>query len=131
MAIERFGSIDHVVNNAEIFSSRPFTEYPAEVLRAFVSTSLDGFIFITELAVRQMRARDRGGSVTSISASLADNRIAGLPASIQMVTKGGIDAITLSLANEYAKERIRFNAVGPEVIDTPLHKSNLKARSPI
>jgi NAD(P)-dependent dehydrogenase (short-subunit alcohol dehydrogenase family) len=130
-AIEAFGSIDHVVNNAGIFFSKPFTEYSVEELRAFVSTNLYGFVFITQLAVRQMLAQDRGGSVTSISASLADNPIAGVPASVPMMTKGGIDAITLSLANEYAKERIRFNAVAPGVVDTPLHKGNLKTRSPM
>jgi NAD(P)-dependent dehydrogenase (short-subunit alcohol dehydrogenase family) len=130
-AIEGFGSIDHLVNNAGIFVSKPFTEYTAEELRSFVSTNLDGFVFITQLAVRQMLAQDRGGSVTSISASLADNPIAGVPASVPMMTKGGIDAITLSLASEYAKEKIRFNAVAPGVVDTPLHKGNLKARSPM
>ena len=130
-AIERFGSIDHVVNNAGIYSSKPFTDYTAEELHAFVATNLDGFVFITQLAVRQMLVQDRGGSVTSISASLADNPIAGVPASIPMMTKGGIDAITLSLANEYAKEKIRFNAVAPGVVDTPLHKGSLTARSPM
>jgi NAD(P)-dependent dehydrogenase (short-subunit alcohol dehydrogenase family) len=130
-AIERFGSIDHVVNNAGIYFSKPFTEYTAEELRAFVSTNLDGFVFITQVAVRQMLAQHRGGSVTSISASLADNPIAGVPASIPMMTKGGIDAITLSLANEYAKEKIRFNAVAPGVVDTALHTGNLEARSPM
>jgi NAD(P)-dependent dehydrogenase (short-subunit alcohol dehydrogenase family) len=130
-AIERFGSIDHVVNNAGIYSSKPFTEYAAEELHAFVSVNLDGFVFITQLAVRQMLAQNRGGSVTSISASLADNPIAGFPASVPMMTKGGIDAITLSLANEYAKEKIRFNAVAPGVVDTALHRGNLEARSPM
>jgi len=130
-AIETFGSIDHVVNNAGIFSSKRFTEYTAEELHALVSTNLDGFVFITQLAVRQMLAQGRGGSVTSISASLADNPIAAVPASVPMMTKGGIDAITLSLANEYAKEGIRFNAVAPGVVDTPLHRGNLKARSPM
>ena len=100
-------------------------------IRALVSTNLDGFVFITQLAVRQMLAQDSGGSVTSISASLADNPMAGVPASVPMMTKGGIDAMTLSLANEYAKEKIRFNAVAPGVVDTPLHKGNLQARSPM
>ena len=130
-AIERFGSIDHVVNNAGIYFSKPFTEYTTEDLRAFVSTNLEGLVFITQLAVRQMLAQDKGGSVTSISASLADNPMAGVPASVPMMTKGGIDAITLSLANEYAKAKIRFNAVAPGVVDTPLHKGNVNARSPM
>ena len=76
-AISKFGSIDHVVNNAGIFLSKPFTDYTAEEFRSFVSTNLDGFIFITQLAVKQMLAQGTGGSVTSITASLADNPIAG------------------------------------------------------
>ena len=130
-AVATFGSIDHVVNNAGIYSSKPFTEYTVDELLAFVSTNLDGFVFITQLAVRHMLAQDRGGSVTSISASLADNPMAGVPASVPMMTKGGINAITLSLASEFAKEKIRFNAVAPGVVNTPLHKGNLKARSPM
>jgi NAD(P)-dependent dehydrogenase (short-subunit alcohol dehydrogenase family) len=128
-AISKFGTIDHVVNNAGIFSSKPFTDYTAEEFRAFVSTNLEGFIFITQLAVRQILSQGTGGSVTSITASLADSPIAGLPASIPMMTKGGIDAITLSLASEYAKKNIRFNAVAPGVVDTPLHQNNPKPRS--
>jgi len=130
-AIEKFGAIDHLVNNAGIYFSKPFTEYTAEDLHAFVSTNLDGFVFVTQLAVRQMLAQGKGGSVTSISASLADNPVAGVPASVPMMTKGGIDAITLSLASEYAKEKIRFNAVAPGVVETRLHEGNLDARSPM
>jgi NAD(P)-dependent dehydrogenase (short-subunit alcohol dehydrogenase family) len=128
-AVSKFGTIDHLVNNAGIFSAKPFTDYTAEDLHGFVSTNLEGFIFITQFAVRQMLSQGGGGSVTSITASLADNPIAGLPASIPMMTKGGIDAITLSLASEYAKQKIRFNAVAPGVVDTPLHGSNTKPRS--
>src|ERR1700728_4074310 len=125
-AVQKFGSIDVVVNNAGIFSSKPFTDYTAEDFRAFVSTNLEGFIFITQLAVRQMLSQGTGGSVTSITASLADNPIAGVPASIPMITKGGLDAVILSLASEYAKKNIRFNAVAPGVVDTPLHKGTPK-----
>jgi len=87
-----------------------------------VSTNLEGFIFITQLAVRQMLSQGTGGSVTSITASLVDNPIAGIPVSIPMMTKGGLNAITFSLANEYAKDKIRFNAVAPGLVNTPLHK---------
>jgi NAD(P)-dependent dehydrogenase (short-subunit alcohol dehydrogenase family) len=134
-AISKFGSIDHVANSAGIFSVKPFTEYTAEEFRRFVSVNLEGFIFITQLAVRQMLSQGRGGSVTSITAALADNPIAGVPASIPMITKGGLNAITLSLASEYAKNHIRFNAVAPGVVDTPLHKDApkdlLKTRTPM
>jgi len=125
-AISKFGSIEHVVNNAGVFSAKPFTDYTAEEFRGLVSTNLEGFIFISQLAVKQMLSQGTGGSVTTITASLADNPIAGVPASIAMITKGGLDAITRSLANEYAKSNIRFNAVAPGVVDTPLHKNNPK-----
>jgi NAD(P)-dependent dehydrogenase (short-subunit alcohol dehydrogenase family) len=121
--IDRFGSIDHLVNNAGIFSVKPFTDYTAEDFRALVSTNLEGFIFLTQLAVRQMLKQGTGGSVTSITAALADNPILGVPASIPMITKGGLNAITISLAIEYAKRNIRFNSVAPGVVDTPLHRS--------
>ncbi len=134
-AIAEFGSIDHVVNNAGIFSVKPFTDYTIDEFRRFVSVNLEGFIFITQLAVRQMLSQGTGGSVTTITAALADNPIAGSPASIPMITKGGLNAITLSLASEYAKNKIRFNAVAPGVVDTPLHKDatkeSLKNRTPM
>ena len=134
-AIAKFGSIDHVVNNAGIFSSKPFTEYTAEEFQSFVSTNLEGFIFITQLAVKQMLAQGTGGSVTTITASLVKNPIAGVTASIPMITKGGLEAITLSLASEYAKENIRFNAVAPGVVATPMHQDTpadvMKSFSPM
>jgi NAD(P)-dependent dehydrogenase (short-subunit alcohol dehydrogenase family) len=134
-AIHQFGSIDHVVNNAGIFSVKPFTDYTIEEFRRFVSVNLEGFIFITQPSVKQMLLQGGGGSVTTITAALADNPIAGIPASIPMITKGGLNAITLSLASEYAKDKIRFNAVAPGTVDTPLHegasKDFLKTRSPM
>jgi NAD(P)-dependent dehydrogenase (short-subunit alcohol dehydrogenase family) len=125
-AVNKFGSIDHLVNSAGIFSVKPFTDYTVEDFRALVSTNLEGFIYMTQRAVRQMLSQGTGGSVTSITASLADNPIAGVPASVPMITKGGLDAITMSLASEYAKKNIRFNAVAPGVVDTPLHKNTPK-----
>jgi len=134
-AIGKFGSIDHVVNNAGIFSVKPFTDYTVDEFQSLVSTNLKGFIFITQLAVKQILSQGTGGSVTSITASLVENPIAGVPASFPMITKGGLNAITVSLASEYAKSNIRFNAVAPGVVDTPLHKSNpkdfLKTLSPM
>ena len=123
-AISKFGSIDHVVNNAGIFVAKSFTDYSADEFRSLASTNLEGFIFITQLAVKQILSQGTGGSVTTITASLLENPIAGLPAA--MITKGGLDAITRSLANEYAKNNIRFNAVAPGVVDTPLHKKTPK-----
>jgi NAD(P)-dependent dehydrogenase (short-subunit alcohol dehydrogenase family) len=135
IAIDRFGSIDHLVNNAGIYTAKPFMEYTSTDFRSLVSTNLEGFVSITQLAVKQMLGQGTGGSVTTITAALADNPIAGSPSSISMITKGGLNAITLSLANEYAKKHIRFNAVAPGVVDTPMHKNNstdlLKSLSPM
>jgi NAD(P)-dependent dehydrogenase (short-subunit alcohol dehydrogenase family) len=135
LAIKKFGSIDAVVANAGIFLVKPFTEYTADDFRALVSTNLAGFIHITQLAVKQMQTQKTGGSVVSITASLVDNPIAGIPASLSMITKGGLNAVTRSLAMEYAKEHIRFNAVAPGVVDTPLHaedpEDSLKTLNPM
>ena len=135
LALEKFGSIDAVVANAGIFIVKPFTEYTAEDFRALISTNLAGFIYITQLAVKQMQAQKNGGSIVSITAALVDNPIAGEPASVAMITKGGLNAGLRSLALEYAKEHIRFNAVAPGVVDTPLHadtpKDSLKSASPM
>ncbi len=121
VALEKFRSIDAVVANAGIFVVKPFTDYTAADFRALVSTNLAGFIYISQLAVKQMQAQKTGGSIVSITAAMADNPIAGIPASLAMITKGGLNAAVRSLAAEYAKENIRFNAVAPGIVDTPLH----------
>ena len=134
-AITKFGTIDHVVNNAGIFSAKPFTDYTIDEFRTFVNINLEGFIFITQLAVKQMLLQGTGGSVTVTTTSLVVNPIAGVPASIPMITKGGLETLTLSLASEYAKNHIRFNAVAPGIVDTPMHKNDpmdfLKTLSPM
>jgi NAD(P)-dependent dehydrogenase (short-subunit alcohol dehydrogenase family) len=135
LAIKRFGSIDAVVANAGIFLVKPFTDYTPDDFRALVSTNLAGFIYITQLAVKQMLSQKSGGSIVTISAALADNPIAGVTASLSMITKGGLDTVTRHLAMEYAKQHIRFNAVAPGAVDTPLHandsKESLTAQSPM
>jgi NAD(P)-dependent dehydrogenase (short-subunit alcohol dehydrogenase family) len=134
-ALSRFGSIDHLVNNAGIYTAKPFTEYSADDLRELVSTNLHGFIFMTQIAAKQMLAQGAGGSVTTITAALADNPIAGVPSSIPMITKGGLNAVTISLAIEYARQHIRFNAVAPGIVNTPMHEDDpkdfLKTLSPM
>jgi NAD(P)-dependent dehydrogenase (short-subunit alcohol dehydrogenase family) len=125
-AVTRFGSVDAVVNNAGIFFAKPFTQYTPEDFRVLSSTNIDGFIYITQLAVKQMLEQKTGGSVVSITASLADHPLAALTASVPMITKGGINAISRSLAMEYAKQGIRVNVVAPGIVDTPLTNSNPK-----
>jgi len=124
-AIKHFETIDVLVNNAGIFYTKPFTDFTTEDFNALFSTNLLGFLYITQLTVKQM-LEQKSGSVVNISAALADNPIAGVNASVSMITKGGLNAVIRSLAIEYAKEGIRFNAVAPGVVDTPLHKNDPK-----
>jgi NAD(P)-dependent dehydrogenase (short-subunit alcohol dehydrogenase family) len=124
-AITRFGTIDVLVNNAGIYYVKPFTEFTGKDFGALVSTNLFGFLYITQLSVKQM-LKQKSGSVVTITGSLADHAIAGVNASVSMITKGGLNSVTRSLAIEYAKQGIRFNAVAPGVVDTPLHKDGPK-----
>jgi NAD(P)-dependent dehydrogenase (short-subunit alcohol dehydrogenase family) len=134
-AVERFGGIDTLVNNAGIFFTKPFPEYTTEDIGKLFSTNLYGFVYLSQLVVAQMLKQKKGGSVVSITASLADHPIAGVTASVPMITKGGIESISKNLAMEYATEGIRFNTVAPGVVDTPLHQDNpkdlLRTRSPM
>ena len=125
-ALTRFKSIDALVNNAGIFFIKPFTEYTAEDLQSLVSTNLEGFLYVTQLAIKQMLAQKTGGSIVTITAALARNPVRGVTASVPMIIKGGLETITQHLAMEYAKEGIRVNAVAPGVVDTPLHKETPK-----
>src|SRR5436305_11421375 len=125
-ALSRFQSIDALVNNAGIFFTKPFTDYTPEDFRSLVSTNLEGFLYVTQLAVRQMLAQKTGGSIVTITAALARNPIRGVPAAVPMLTKGGLETITRHLAMEYAKEGIRVNAVAPGVVYTPMHRDTPK-----
>ncbi len=124
-AIKNFGTVDVLVTNAGIYYVKSFTDFTEEDIDALVSVNLRGFIYITQLAVKQM-LKQKSGSVVSITAALADNPISGVNASVSMITKGGLNTVIRSLAIEYAKEGIRFNAVAPGVVDTPLHKDDPK-----
>jgi NAD(P)-dependent dehydrogenase (short-subunit alcohol dehydrogenase family) len=134
-AIAKFGAIDALVNNAGIFFGKPFTDYTTEDLEALSTVNVRGFLYVTQGTVKQMLAQKSGGSVVSITTSLVVNPIAGVTASVPMITKGGLEAINRSLANEYAKEHIRFNVVAPGIVDTPMHANNpkdfLKTLSPM
>lgn len=122
-AIKNFGTVDILVNNAGIFRKKPFTEFTTEDFNALVSINLLGFFQITQLVVREMLKR-RSGSVVTISASLADQPIAGIDGSVSMMTKGGLNSITRSLAIEYAKEGVRFNAVAPGAVATSMQQDD-------
>src|SRR5205807_5027172 len=126
-ALSRFKSIDALVNNAGIFFTRPFTDYTADDFRSLVSTNLEGFLYVTQAAIKQMLAQGTGGSIVTITAALADNPIRGVPAAVPMITKGGLETVTRHLAMEYAKDGIRVNAVAPGVVETPLHRDTPRA----
>ena len=126
VATSKFGSIDALVNNAGIFFSKHFTEYTVEDLRSLVSVNIDGFLFISQLAVKQMLAQKSGGSIVNITSTMVDHPIAGVNATVPMITKGGLQAVTRSLAMEYVKQGIRVNAVAPGIVDTPMHKDDPK-----
>ena len=120
-AVSRFGRIDVLVNNAGLFIPKPFTEYTTEDLNALVSTILGGFLYVSQLSVKQM-LRQKCGSIVNISTTLVDQPIAGVSAAVQIMIKGGLNAVTRALAMEYAKDGIRVNTVAPGVINTPMHK---------
>ena len=134
-AISKFGSIDALVNNAGIFFAKPFIDFTAEDFKTLSNTNLEGFLYVTQGAVKQMLAQKSNGSVVTITTSMVENPIAGITASVPMITKGGLEAVTRNLASEYAKEHIRFNAVAPGIVDTPMHEKNpkdfLKTLSPM
>lgn len=134
-AMNTFGAIDGVVNNAGIFFSKRFTDYTAADFEELTETNLRGYIYITQLAVKQMLTQKTGGCITGITSALVENPIAGVNASIPMITKGGLEAITRSLAMEYAKDGIRFNVVAPGIVNTPMHANDpqefLKGLSPM
>jgi NAD(P)-dependent dehydrogenase (short-subunit alcohol dehydrogenase family) len=128
-AINNFGTIDVLVNNAGIFLTRPFTEFTREDFDALVSTNLLGFFYFTQRTIREM-VKQKSGCVVSITAALADRPIAGENSSISMITKGGLNSATQNLAVEYAKDGLRFNAVAPGVVDTQMHRNDSNDSTP-
>ena len=119
-ALDRFGGVDTLVNNAGVFVSKPFTEYTAEDYALVTGVNLAGFFWLTQRAIRQMLLR-HSGHVVNISASVADQADSVEPTALAALTKGGLAAVTKSLAVEYASRGIRVNAVAPGIIQTPLH----------
>ena len=119
-ALDRFGRIDSLVNNAGIFIGKPFTEYTPEDYAAITAVNLAGFFHITQRVIAQMVTQGRG-HVVNISTSLVDQPDSTRPAALPSLTKGGLAAVTRSLAIEYASRGVRVNAVALGVIKTPEH----------
>jgi NAD(P)-dependent dehydrogenase (short-subunit alcohol dehydrogenase family) len=134
-AVARFGTIDVLLNNAGIFFSKPFVEYTKADFESLIATNVAGFLYSTQRAVQQMLAQNSGGSIINVTTTMAQHPIAGIPSTVPMITKGGLESVTRCLAIEYAKQGIRVNAVAPGVVDTPMHESDnkdvLKGLSPM
>jgi len=120
VAVERFGRVDVLVNNAGHFFPKPFPDYTEEELDGFLSAHLKGTYFASQAAARQMRTQG-GGAIINITTVLASRGVTAIPASAPIAAKGAMNAITTSLAIELAPDNIRVNAVAPGIIKTPIH----------
>ena len=120
-AMLNFGRIDLLVNNAGVFIPKPFTEYTTEDFRRANDTNLWGFFFVSQLAASQMRLQ-KSGHIVNITSSIVDQPVAGLTGSLVNLTKGGLESVTKALAIEFAQDGVRFNAISPGVVNTPMHK---------
>jgi len=133
-AICNFGRIDLLVNNAGVFIPKPFTEYTSEDFRTAIETNLWGFFYISQLVASQMRLQ-KSGHIVNITSSIVDQPVAGLTGSLINLTKGGLQSVTRALAIEFARDGVRFNAISPGVVNTPMHQIEahefLKKLSPL
>jgi NAD(P)-dependent dehydrogenase (short-subunit alcohol dehydrogenase family) len=118
--VEKFGRVDTLVNNAGVFVAKPFTEYTEADYDHVLRVNLNGFFYFSQRAIQQMLANG-GGHVVNITTTLVNQPVRGVPAALASLTKGGLDAVTRSLAIEYADKGIRVNAVAPGIIKTPMH----------
>lgn len=125
-AVKRFGRVDTLVNNAGVFIAKPFTQYTPEDYATITNVNLSGFFYITQLAVAEME-KQKSGHIISITTTLVDHAVDGVPSVLASLTKGGIAAATRSLAIEYARRGIRANAVSPGIIKSPMHPEETHA----
>ena len=120
-AVKRFGRIDTLINNAGIFISKPFTDYTLDDYLAITAVNLTGFFHITQAVIRQILTQGTGGHIVNITTSLVDHPESKSPSALVALTKGGLAAVTRSLAIEYASRGLRFNAVALGVIQNPVY----------
>jgi NAD(P)-dependent dehydrogenase (short-subunit alcohol dehydrogenase family) len=125
-AVAKFGRLDTLINNAGVFVAKPFTEYTEADYAHVLGVNLTGFFHITQRAVRQMLAQ-QSGHILNVTTAIVGQPMKDVPSALASLTKGGLDAVTRSLAIEYADRGIRVNAVAPGVIKTPMHKAETHA----
>ncbi|RVJ49981.1 SDR family oxidoreductase [Sinorhizobium medicae] len=118
--IEHFGRIDSLVNNAGVFLAKPFIEMTQEDYGHNLGVNVAGFFHITQRAAVEM-LKQGSGHIVSITTSLVDQPMVGMPSALASLTKGGLNAVTRSLAMEFSRSGVRVNAVSPGVIKTPMH----------
>jgi NAD(P)-dependent dehydrogenase (short-subunit alcohol dehydrogenase family) len=121
IAVSRFGRIDTLINNAGVFVAKPFTAYTPEDYASITSVNALGFFHITRGVICRMLAQRNGGHIINVTSALAEQGQSAVPSALTALTKGGLVAVTKSLAVEYAGKGIRINAISPGVIDTPMH----------
>lgn len=121
-AVEHFGRLDTVVNNAGVFIAKPFTDYSDEDYDTITGVNLRGYFEINRAAVARMLEQGDGGHLVTISTSLVEHANSAVPSALASLTKGGLNAATRALAVEYAMRGIRSNAVALGIIKTPMHQ---------
>jgi NAD(P)-dependent dehydrogenase (short-subunit alcohol dehydrogenase family) len=119
-AVERFGTVDLLINNAGIFVPKAFTDFTEADYARVTGTNLAGPFYLSQAAVRQMK-KQGGGHILNVTTTLAQQPVAGVNAALTSLTKGGLNALTRGLAIEHAADNIRVNAIAPGIIDTPMH----------
>ncbi|MZD08586.1 SDR family oxidoreductase [Streptomyces sp. SID5785] len=119
-ALERFGRIDSLVNNAGIFTAKPFTDFTAQDYQDNIDINIGGFFHLTQRVITRLLEQGDGGHIVNVTTTLVESANSGIPSVLASVTKGGLAAATKSLAIEYAERGIRVNAVSPGFIDTPI-----------
>ena len=127
-AVRQFGHVDTLINNAGVYIGKPFTDYTAADYATVVGVNLTGFFTMTQRVIPEL-LKNSGGHVVNMAATVAENADSAVPAALAALTKGGLAAATRSLAIEYASRGIRFNAVSPGIIQTPLHDPDSYAAS--
>ena len=119
-AVKKFGRVDTLLNNAGIFVAKPFTDYTEADFANVLSVNLAGFFHVSQRTVSQMLTQG-SGHIVNLTTTLVSQPVKGVPSALASLTKGGLDAVTRSLAIEYADKGIRVNAVAPGIIKTPMH----------